>query len=100
MVLSHTQDQGPAVVRAVQQRRQQDKGLERLRDMTHRRLRLRRLTLDPLLQPRQAAACLQRLLHHHAVLSNSTDGLSLRISNTNRVSADGSQADIAWNFKL
>ena len=48
----------------------------------------------------QVKACLQRLLHHHGELSNATDGLSLRVSHVNYVAADGSHADIAWNFQL
>lgn len=62
--------------------------------------RLRRISVDPTIGTRQAISCMERLLHHHLALSTASDGLSLRISHENRMTADSATADIAWNFEL
>ena len=81
-------------------RQQQQGEVQRLQDRVKSLLRLRRLSTDPSIEPRQAASCLQRLAYHHQALSTAADGLSLRISHANRILPDGSQTDIAWNFEL
>ena len=62
--------------------------------------RLRRLSVDPTLETQQAVSCMERLLHHHLALSTASDGLSLRISHSNRMAPDASRTDIAWDFEL
>ena len=40
------------------------------------------------------------MLTHRDELRDHLDGLSVRISDANRVAADGSCVDIAWDFEL
>lgn len=94
------QANGPAVLRAAQVRLKQQSELKRLQELLRKQLRLRRISVDGSLPPRQAESCLQRLLHHGDALATAADGLSLRISHVNAIAPDGTFVDIAWNFQL
>lgn len=94
------QANGPAVLRAAQLRLKQQSELQRLQELLRKHLRLRRISVDGSMPPRQAESCMQRLLHHREAVATAADGLSLRISHVNGIAPDGSYVDIAWDFKL
>lgn len=66
-----------------------------------RRLGLRRLLKDQLVSTQQFQSACKRLLHHRDLLLQcNVEGLSLRVSDGNRVASDGSLVDIAWDFDV
>jgi hypothetical protein len=77
------------------QRRSQEARVEDLSARVRRRLRLRRLTRDPLITHNQFESACARLLQHAAALLQSAEGLSVRVSDANRV--EGQSVDIAWD---
>lgn len=65
------------------------------------RLGLRRLVKDELVSAEEYRSACQRLLQNKEVLLHcNIEGLSIRISDRNKVTADGSVVEIAWNFEL
>jgi hypothetical protein len=65
------------------------------------RLGLRRLLKDDLISVQDFRSCCRRLLHHRdQLLRCNIEGLSIRVSDRNKVSDDGLLVDIAWNFEV
>jgi hypothetical protein len=95
------QAQAAAVARVLEQRANAAEELAALTTDTRRRLGLRRLARDGLVNPDQYAAACKRLNHHReALLAVHVDGLSVRISDANRMQTDSEWIDIAWDFEL
>eukprot|EP00775_Hariotina_reticulata_P003645 gene3645-3906_t len=102
---AHVADHGPAngqtaaAILAQKQELQQE-----IADTTttvRTRLGLRRLLKDDLISNKEFQSCCKRLLHHHdQLLRCNIEGLSIRVSDKNRVSDDGQLVEIAWNFEL
>jgi hypothetical protein len=92
---THAQSRAPDALRLLTARRQQAARLESLTARTRTRLRLRRLTRDPLVTPWQFESACGRLLQHGAVLAQHAEGLSVRVSDGNRV--EGQSVDLAWD---
>lgn len=75
----------------------------RLQDLTQlvvRRLRLRKLVHDQAISKDQYRAGCYRLLKHADRLVGPSEGLSLRLSDGNRVPGDGSVIDLSWEFSM
>lgn len=89
------QARGGDALAALAAKRAQGARLEDLTARVRTRLRLRRLARDPLLAPWQFEAAAGRLLQHASVLMQHAEGLSLRVSDGNRV--EGAWVDIAWD---
>ena len=90
-----SQARGADALCALAGRRAREARGEARRARVRARLRLRRLTKDPLLSPHQFESACGRLLQHSAALMQHAEGLSLRVSDANRV--DGQWIDVAWD---
>lgn len=65
------------------------------------RLNLRHLLRDELVGLDAFRSCCKRLLYHRDLLLRcGIEGLSLRVSDGNRVAPDGSLVNIAWDFDM
>ncbi len=100
LVYGYILDHGSAAVQALEAARREEQELEALMARTRQRLALRRLMRGQLLSAFQLRRCCGRLLQHADVLQPLTDGLSLRVSDANRMPQDGQVVEIAWDFNL
>jgi hypothetical protein len=65
------------------------------------RLHLRRLLKDDIISMQDFRnACRQLVIHKDVLLACHIEGLSVRVSDKNRVAPDGSLVDIAWDFDM
>lgn len=94
------QDHGPTALGIIARQQQQAQDEATLITNVRQRLRLRRLLRDELLPMSDFKACIRRLLQHKDVLQPWLEGLSIRVSDANRVTEEGQVIDIAWNFKF
>jgi hypothetical protein len=94
-VYGFAQARGAAALAALAARRAREAREADLTARARARLRLRRLARDPALALWQYEAAVGRLLQHAGPLSAHTEGLSLRVSDANRV--DGHWVDVAWD---
>ncbi|WIA28829.1 hypothetical protein OEZ86_011358 [Tetradesmus obliquus] len=97
----HTIQEHAAAAAAILSARQQlQQELAELTASVRSRLQLRRLIRDALVSPADYKAACRRLLQHREhLLRCNIEGLSIRVSDKNRVAADGSLVDIAWDFE-
>ena len=89
---------GAEALAALRARRDEERRLDDLAARARRALRLRRLTRDPAVAPRQFEAACATLLRHSGALLQHAEGLSVRVSDANRV--DGANVDIAWDAEV
>lgn len=95
-----TQANGDRALAALRRRRREAEQRRRLLAEVQKRLRLRRLLVDPDLPADRAQSCCARLLQHSGALVGLLEGVSLRVSYLNQVAPDGSYVDIAWDFEI
>jgi hypothetical protein len=75
--------------------------LSELTTSVRNRLGLRRLLKDDLISMQDFRnACRRLLINRDILIASHIDGLSIRVSDKNRVAADGSLVDIAWDFDV
>eukprot|EP00879_Flechtneria_rotunda_P026801 GHRR01028630.1.p1 GENE.GHRR01028630.1~~GHRR01028630.1.p1 ORF type:complete len:363 (+),score=152.56 GHRR01028630.1:501-1589(+) len=92
---------GGKAVDIITRRQQQQQELSQLTNEARNRLRLRRLTKDELITHEDyVSACKQLLSNRDLLLRCNIEGLSVRISDKNRVVLDAATVDIACNFHL
>lgn len=73
--------------------------LSELTASVRKRLGLRRLLKDELVSMQEfRSACRRLLINRDTLLASHIEGLSIRVSDKNRVAADGSLVDVAWDF--
>lgn len=94
------QANGDRAVAALRRRRIEGEQRQRLLAEVQKRLRLRRLSVDPGLPGDRVQSCCARLLQHSGALVGLLEGVSLRISYRNQVAPDGSYVDMAWDFEV
>ena len=94
------QEHAAAAAATLSARQQLQQELAELTASVRSRLQLRRLYRDELVSPADFTAACRRLLQHREhLLRCNIEGLSIRVSDKNRVAADGSLVDIAWDFE-
>lgn len=94
------QEHAAAAAAILSARQQLQQELAELTASVRSRLQLRRLIRDALVSPADYKAACRRLLQHREhLLRCNIEGLSIRVSDKNRVAADGSLVDIAWDFE-
>lgn len=75
--------------------------LQELSASVRNRLHLRRLLKDDIISMQDFRnACRRLLINKDALLASHIEGLSIRVSDKNRVAPDGSLVDIAWDFDM
>lgn len=75
--------------------------LSELTTSVRNRLGLRRLLKDDIISMQDFRnACRRLLINRDVLLASNIEGLSIRVSDKNRVAADGSLVDIAWDFDM
>jgi hypothetical protein len=98
---THPQSNAPAALSILSRKAQQQEELQDLTSSVRSRLGLRRLIKDELLSLEEFRSACKRLLYHRDLLLRcNIEGLSVRISDGNRVAPDGSLVDIVWNFDM
>lgn len=75
--------------------------LQELSTSVRNRLHLRRLLKDDIVSMQDFRnACRRLLINRDVLLASQIEGLSVRVSDKNRVAPDGSLVDIAWDFDM
>jgi hypothetical protein len=90
-----SQARGADALAALAARRASEAHADELAARVRSRLRLRRMAKDPLLPLGRFEAACGTLLRHAAALQPHAEGLSLRVSDANRV--EGQYVDVAWD---
>jgi hypothetical protein len=99
-MLFHLQAHAAAAASIITKRQQLQQELAQLTASVRSRLQLRRLFKDDLVSAADYKAACRRLLQHREhLLRCNIEGLSIRVSDKNRVAPDGSLVDIAWDFE-
>jgi hypothetical protein len=89
-----------AAASILSKRQQLQQELSELTASVRNRLQLRRLYKDDIVSAADYKSACNRLLQHREhLLRCNIEGLSIRVSDKNRVSPDGSLVDIAWDFE-
>jgi hypothetical protein len=90
-----------AAASILSKRQQLQQEISELTASVRNRLQLRRLYRDDIVSAADYKAACKRLLQHREhLLRCNIEGLSIRVSDNNRVAPDGSLVDIAWDFEL
>ena len=85
---------------ALENRKKEDRSIEKLQQQVRQRLKLRRFLRDTALDVQKFRGCCSRLLADAATLAILTESMSLRVSEKNGIAEDGSIIDIAWDFRI
>ncbi|CAD7695518.1 unnamed protein product [Ostreobium quekettii] len=91
---------GPAALTALEKKELENKRIEKLQREVRQRLKLRRFMRDPALDVNKFRTCCRKLLQDVPGLIALTEGLSLRVSNKNRVAREDGTIEIAWDSKI
>jgi hypothetical protein len=95
------QANAPAALAVLTRKAAEQAELSELTTSTRKRLGLRRLLKDDIISLQDFRnACKRLLINRDALLAAHIEGLSIRVSDKNRVAADGSLVDIAWDFDM
>lgn len=95
------QANAPAALSILSQKAADQSELAELTTSVRTRLGLRRLIKDELISMQEFRnACNRLLINRDALQQCHIDGLSIRVSDKNRVAPDGSLVDIAWDFAM
>lgn len=95
------QKHAPSALHILSERARQQQEVSELTTSVRTRLNLRRLLQDELITLQEFHSACKRLLYHRELLLRcNIAGLSVRVSDKNRVAPDGSLVDIAWNFDM
>jgi hypothetical protein len=95
------QAHAPAALSVLSRKAAEQAELEQLTTTVRNRLGLRRLLKDDIISMQEFRnACRRLQINKDALLASHIEGLSIRVSDKNRVAADGSVVDIAWDFDM
>lgn len=95
------QANAPAALSILHKKVAEQAELSELTTSVRTRLGLRRLLKDEVISMQDFRnACKRLLINREALLQANIEGLSIRVSDKNRVASDGSLVDIAWDFDM
>jgi hypothetical protein len=95
------QAHAPAALAILSRKAAEQAELSELISSVRTRLGLRRLLKDDIISLQDFRnACRRLLINRDALLQSNIEGLSIRVSDKNRVAPDGSLVDIAWDFDM
>lgn len=95
------QDNANAALGILSKKAAEQAELSELTTSVRNRLGLRRLLKDDVISMQDFRnACKRLVMNRDVLLSSHIEGLSIRVSDSNRVAPDGSLVDIAWDFDM